>query len=185
MRNKKKLFALFSQLSLNKAPWARGFWGANIFPGSHQPSHGARVALVALHGSPGTRPVSPPPQGCILTAQLLLAPAQNPGGHFCAKLKFSYSGDMSALPRCQDGQAHGRNCCREGRQRQEAYGEGEHNRRGESHIQQDFVLLVLISCLKALALNPAGLVWNASSWKTEWCWNTHSSPHPTPRVERK
>lgn len=96
-----------------------------------------------------------PPQACTLTAQLLLAPARNPGGHFCAKLKLSYSGDMSSLPHCQDGQAHGMNCCRERRQRrEEAHGEGEHNWKGESHVQWDFVVLVL----KGLAQNPAGLL---------------------------
>lgn len=112
------------------------------------------MALVALHGHQ-TRVL--PPEGRIRTAQLLLAPAQDPAGHFCAKLKFSYSGDMSALPHCQAGQARDMNCCRESGQRQEVYGEGMHSWKGESHIQQDFVALVLINCTKGLALNPAGL----------------------------
>lgn len=46
----------------------------------------------------------PSPQGSIFTTQLLLTPAQDPGGYVCAKLKCSCSGDMSALPRCQVGQ---------------------------------------------------------------------------------
>lgn len=72
---------MFSQLSLNKVPWARGFWGANIFWGCCQPRLGAR-------GGPSQLPWH---QTCVPPPQLLLAPAQDPGGHFCAKSKFSYS----------------------------------------------------------------------------------------------
>lgn len=85
------------------------------------------------HSSTGSPPPSPtpelcaPPEGCTLTPQLLLAPAQSPGGHACANLKRSSSGDTSALPHCQDGRAHSMRALLQRGHRPEACGEGKHN----------------------------------------------------------
>lgn len=116
----------------HSSPWMRrpdqGGFRVQTSPwGATSPATGSEWHWWPFMTLPAPDLCLPPPQGCILTAQQLLAPAQAPGGHFCAKLKFFYSGDMSALP-CwklfQAGQAHGMSCCWESSQRQEVYGEG-------------------------------------------------------------